>query len=172
MDDTELLKGIKTRLNITGNYHDDLLLEYAQDVKDYLLSAGVKPRVISGSTSIGCITRGVADLWNYGAGDGKFSEVFYQRVIQLATPVAGMEDGSEDYDPIEDEFIEDLVEDDMPEPEPEYEIMDKEDIEDIFNQVSDSDEEPGESTEDEGEDEEDYEPIPDDFLEDLVEKTD
>lgn len=79
----ELLQEIKNRLNITGDFHNESLMGYAADTKEYLLSAGVKPAVIESKKSIGVIARGVADLWNLGAGDGKFSEVFYQRAIQL-----------------------------------------------------------------------------------------
>ena len=131
MDDAELLNGIKVRLGITGDYHDGLLLAYAQDVKDYMLSGGVTPRVINGSTSIGCIARGVADLWNYGSGEGKFSEVFYQRVIQLALPIAGMEDGSEDFDEIPEDDIDEVVGGTGEEPEPEYEEIESEEIDEV-----------------------------------------
>lgn len=133
MDDTELLKEIKTRLQIEGDYHDALLLAYAEDVKAYMLSGGVKPRVINGSSSIGCIARGVADLWNYGSGEGKFSEVFYQRVIQLSLPMASMEDGSEDFDEMTEEEIDEIVDGEIPVEEPDYEIMDEEDIDEIVS---------------------------------------
>lgn len=79
----DLLQEIKKRLNITGDFHNESLMGHAADAKEYLLSAGVKPAVIESKKSIGVIARGVADLWNLGAGDGKFSEVFYQRAIQL-----------------------------------------------------------------------------------------
>lgn len=84
MTDTELIGQIKTRLGITGDYHDALLSAYADDVKAFMLSGGVPQAVIDADDSIGCIARGVADLWNYGAGDGKFSDVFFQRLIQLS----------------------------------------------------------------------------------------
>lgn len=79
----DLLKEIKDRLSITDDFHNDLLNGFATDTKDYLRSAGVKDAVIESEKSIGVIARGVADLWNFGSGDGKFSEVFYQRAIQL-----------------------------------------------------------------------------------------
>lgn len=79
-----LVEEIKVRLAITGNHHDSLLLAYANDTKDYLLSAGVLQEVLESKKSLGIIARGVADLWNFGSGDGKFSQVFYQRAIQLA----------------------------------------------------------------------------------------
>ena len=85
MDDSELLDEIKARLGITGDYHDTLLLAYANDVKEFMVSGGVDSSIVESSESVGCIARGVADLWNYGAGDGKFSQVFLMRVIQLAT---------------------------------------------------------------------------------------
>ena len=89
MTDAELLEKIKVRLGVTGNYQDDLLTAYAQDVKAFLKSAGVSDEIVNGETSVGVIARGVADVWNYGSGDGKFSEMFYQRAIQLT-----MEDGT------------------------------------------------------------------------------
>lgn len=79
-----LVDEIKTRLGITGDYHDATLQAYASDVKQYLISAGVPSSVVESEEAYGCISRGVADLWNYGAGDGRFSPVFYERVIQMA----------------------------------------------------------------------------------------
>lgn len=84
MTEAELLEQIKIRLGVTGNYHDSLLKALTKDVKDYIKSAGADPE---SDASVGVIARGVSDLWNYGSGEGKFSEVFYQRVIQLALEV-------------------------------------------------------------------------------------
>lgn len=86
-----MIEGIKTRLGITGSYHDELLSAYGEDVKMFMLSAGVPAEVIESEASIGVIARGVADLWNMGAGDGKFSEVFFQRVSQLRYESGGSE---------------------------------------------------------------------------------
>ena len=109
MKDAEMVSHIKQRLGITGSYHDTMLLRLANDVKAYMVSAGVKNKVVNDEASIGCIARGVADLWNYGAGEGRFSNYFYERVIQLSMPASGIEDGSDEYDPIEDETIDDLI---------------------------------------------------------------
>lgn len=76
-----LLEEVKTRLAITGTFHDALLSAYIDDVKAYLKSAGVDAESTS---AVGVIARGVADLWNFGSGEGKFSTVFYERVSQLA----------------------------------------------------------------------------------------
>lgn len=81
----DIVSECKTRLGITGEYHDALLLAYAEDARAFLLSAGVPQEVAYGEDAVGCIARGVADLWNLGAGDGKLSSVFMQRAIQLAT---------------------------------------------------------------------------------------
>lgn len=84
MTEAELLQEIKYRLGITGDYHDNLLKSLARDVKEYLCDGGVSSKVVESKASVGVIARGVADLWNYGSGDGNFSEVFYQRAIQLS----------------------------------------------------------------------------------------
>jgi len=78
------LDEVKTRLGITGDYHDGLIQAYIDDVKAYLLSAGVPSDTVESEDAYGCISRGVSDLWNYGAGEGKLSKVFYERVIQMA----------------------------------------------------------------------------------------
>ena len=83
MTDTECLKAVKISLNITGGYQDDNISQYIQEAKNYLLSAGVNPAVIGSTLAIGWISRGVADLWNYGNGDTKLSEYFFQRADQL-----------------------------------------------------------------------------------------
>lgn len=84
IDNTNLLKKIKIALGITGDYQDEALLFYIEETKRFMKSAGVSDDVVNSEESIGCIMRGVADLWNYGSGSVKFSEYFIQRVIQLA----------------------------------------------------------------------------------------
>ena len=82
-----LLDDVKIRLAITGNYHDALLTSYIDDVKGYLTSAGVD---VAEESAVGVIARGVADLWNFGAGEGTFSKIFYERVAQLAIEKEGL----------------------------------------------------------------------------------
>lgn len=76
-----LLAEIKTRLSITGTYHDNMLTALTNDVKEYINDAGANAESVN---AVGVIARGVADLWDFGSGKGTFSEVFKQRVIQLA----------------------------------------------------------------------------------------
>lgn len=80
MTAANLLTEIKTRLSLTGTFHDGLITALANDVKEYITSAGANAE---SDAAVGVIARGVADLWNFGSGDGKFSDVFYQRVSQL-----------------------------------------------------------------------------------------
>lgn len=84
MTENELLQKIKTGLGITGDYQDEALQFYIDEVKGFMRSAGVSEEIVNGSQAVGCIMRGVADLWNFGSGSVKFSEYFIQRVLQLA----------------------------------------------------------------------------------------
>lgn len=94
MSDAEILQKVKDALNITGDYQDNALQFYIDEVKEYLKSAGVREDVITSKSAVGCICRGVTDLWCYGAGQGKLSEYFMQRAIQLALEEKeGAEDG-------------------------------------------------------------------------------
>lgn len=83
MSDYEILTKVKSKLGVTGKFQDTALLEYICEVKAFMLDAGVPADVVSSAASVGCIARGVADLWNYGAGDAKLSEYFKMRVCQL-----------------------------------------------------------------------------------------
>lgn len=83
MDMELLLKNIKTALLIEGDYHDEMLKLYIDEVLEYLRYAGVSEETLNGSNIVGVVARGVMDLWNFGSGEGKLSEYFYQRVIQL-----------------------------------------------------------------------------------------
>lgn len=83
MDIEVLLSKVKTALLIEDEYHDNMLKIYIEEVLDYMRSAGVPEDVLQSERVIGAVARGVTDLWNFGAGNGKLSEYFYQRVIQL-----------------------------------------------------------------------------------------
>lgn len=74
------LEKVKNALGITGDYLDDTLQEYYDEVIAYLVDAGVAQSNITS----GIVARGVSDLWNYGSGGGKLSPYFYQRATQLS----------------------------------------------------------------------------------------
>lgn len=74
------LLDVKNALGITGDYQDDTLQIYFDEVIDFLIDAGVKKSNISK----GIVVCGVTDLWNYGSGEGQLSQYFLQRATQLA----------------------------------------------------------------------------------------
>lgn len=75
-----MLESVKAALGIGGNYQDATIQTYIDEVTDYLTEAGVK----AANITPGIVSRGVADLWNYGAGEGKLSDYFMQRATQLS----------------------------------------------------------------------------------------
>lgn len=81
----ELLAKVKAGLGITGDYQDETLKVYIDEVKAFMQSAGVPETVANSSEAVGLIMRGVADLWTYESGKGTFSPHFIQRMIQLST---------------------------------------------------------------------------------------
>lgn len=92
VSDAELLEKVKSALGITGNYQDSTLTIYIEEVKEYMKAGGVSVALVNSTLAVGAICRGVADLWNYGAGNTEFSTYFLQRVTQLAlTTVEGGE---------------------------------------------------------------------------------
>ena len=74
------ISDVKSALGITGDYLDDTITHYFNEIISFIGSAGVKENNIT----VGIVARGVSDLWNYGASEGKLSEYFIQRVSQLA----------------------------------------------------------------------------------------
>ena len=87
MTEAQLLEAVKVNLNISGTQFDNQLTNYIEDVKGYLKSAGVSYTadcdVVGSTLAVGVISRGVADLWNYGNGDTQLSPYFYERADQL-----------------------------------------------------------------------------------------
>ena len=74
------LSEIKAALGIVGDYQDATLQIYFDEAVAFLKDAGVADQNITA----GVVARGVSDLWNYGAGDGKLSPYFMQRAAQLS----------------------------------------------------------------------------------------
>lgn len=75
-----VLDDVKNALGVTGNYQDNTLNAYIAEVQAFLADAGVS----EANMTSGIIARGVSDLWNYGAGEGKLSSYFMMRATQLA----------------------------------------------------------------------------------------
>ena len=80
----ERLAKVKTALGITGDYQDETLSIYIDEVIAELIAAGVKREVAESAAAVGCIACGVNDLWNYSSGGVKHSEYFNRRMVQLS----------------------------------------------------------------------------------------
>lgn len=80
----ERLAKVKTALGISGEYQDDTLTFYIEEVIEELVDGGVARSVAESNVAVGCIASGVNDLWNYTSGGVKHSEYFYKRLIQLS----------------------------------------------------------------------------------------
>ena len=87
MTRNELLSKVKIALGNIPSHLDDTIQLYIEETMEYMKSAGVSNALLEEDNiderCLGCITRGVADLWNYGNSDTKLSEYFYQRCDQL-----------------------------------------------------------------------------------------
>ena len=86
-----MLEEIKTRLSIYGTDLDPTITGMIDDVVAFCLAAGIKYSQLTQPSAIGLIARGVADLWNYGAGDGKFSPLFHMRLNQLCIDASNID---------------------------------------------------------------------------------
>lgn len=80
MTHAEMLSKVKAALGVEGTYQDNTISEYISEVVAFLTDAGVS----ADNITAGVVARGVSDLWNYGAGNGKLSDYFMQRAAQLS----------------------------------------------------------------------------------------
>lgn len=80
----ERLAKVKNALGISGDYQDDTLTIYIDEVIEELVDSGVARTVAESNAAVGCIALGVNDLWNYSSGAVKHSDYFYKRMIQLS----------------------------------------------------------------------------------------
>lgn len=84
MSTFDTLVFVKNGLGITDDFHDATIQTYINEVQQYLQAAGVPETVTASKECGGVILRGVADLWNYGAGGAALSPYFHERAAQLA----------------------------------------------------------------------------------------
>ena len=86
MTDTEQLEEVMKAIGITGadDFQKGTIMIHMLEVKEYLKSAGVKNGIVNSRRVLGLLSRGVMDLWNYGAGNTKLSQYFKERAVQLS----------------------------------------------------------------------------------------
>ncbi|MDE5769266.1 MAG: phage gp6-like head-tail connector protein [Oscillospiraceae bacterium] len=82
MAEAELLAKVKLALGETGDFADNMLSVYIDEILDYMKNAGVSDSIANASA--GVVARGVSDLWDNDGGNVKFSAYFHERVTQLA----------------------------------------------------------------------------------------
>ena len=85
MNRAELLAEIKSGLGEYSNFQDGQLTTYINIVTNYMIGAGVHPDIVNSPAAVGCILTGVVDTRQYGAGSGKFSDLFKTQLVQLAS---------------------------------------------------------------------------------------
>jgi hypothetical protein len=85
MTNAEILVAVKSGMGISGDYQDTTLQTYINDIQNFMLDAGVSETMVSDSSAIGCILRGVIDTWDYGNGSAGFSDIFKMRLSQLTS---------------------------------------------------------------------------------------
>lgn len=78
------LAKVKTALGVSGDYQNDTLAFYIDEVINELVDAGVERSIAESDVAVGCIALGVNDLWNFSSGGVKHSEQFNRRLIQLS----------------------------------------------------------------------------------------
>lgn len=90
----DMLEHVKMCLGIMDDFHNVTLQGYISDVQMYLQDAGIPETVTHSAECGGVVARGVADLWNYGAGSAALSPFFYDRAAQLALKWSVIADAS------------------------------------------------------------------------------
>lgn len=89
----ELFTQAKAGIGIYVSYQDKTLRPYFNDVVKFILNAGVSEDTVLRESSVGLISRGLSDLWQYGAGEGRLSEYFKERAVQMTLQEGVSEDG-------------------------------------------------------------------------------
>lgn len=91
----DMLEHVKASLGQAGNdYINPVLQPYIDEVREYLQDAGIPEAVTNTRSFGGIVARGVADLWNYGAGDAALSPYFHERAAQLALKWGALSNGT------------------------------------------------------------------------------
>lgn len=81
----DMLEHVKASLGQAGNdYINSTFLPLIEEVRGYLDTAGIPYDETNAKPFGGIVARGVADLWNFGAGEAELSHYFHERASQLA----------------------------------------------------------------------------------------
>ena len=79
----DILTKVKNAIGITSDSQDETIKVYIDNIKAYMVSAGVDKSVVESDVACGAIVSGVIDLWQYGSGAISLSPFTKERIIQL-----------------------------------------------------------------------------------------
>ncbi len=82
-----MLEKVKKSLGITGNYQDDIIQGWIDEIKQLMIDGGIAPSIVNDEKSAGVIARGIDDVYFQKS---NLSTYFWQRATQLA-----LKDGDE-----------------------------------------------------------------------------
>lgn len=82
-----MLEKVKECLGITGNYQDDIIQGWIDEIKQLMIDGGIAPSIVNDEKSDGVIARGIDDVYFQKS---NLSTYFWQRATQLA-----LKDGDE-----------------------------------------------------------------------------
>ncbi len=85
----EQIKAVCNMLSMSEKYDGEKIGYFVDEVKQYMLSAGVPLLLANDRRAIGCIARGVSDLYTYDNGTASLSPYFKERVVQLKLNFGG-----------------------------------------------------------------------------------
>lgn len=76
-----MLEKVKKSLGITGNYQDDIIQGWIDEIKQLMIDGGIAPSIVNDEKSAGVIARGIDDVCFQKS---NLSTYFWQRATQLA----------------------------------------------------------------------------------------
>lgn len=80
----EQVKEVKRAIFGNTEHNDNgVIALYVEEVRAFLLDAGVSEEKLNSREVLGALVIGTSDLWNYQAGGVKYSDYFIKRVNQL-----------------------------------------------------------------------------------------
>lgn len=85
----EQVKAVCSMLSMSEKFDGEKIGFFVDEVKQYMLEAGVPLLLVNDRRAIGCIARGVADLYTYENGAASLSPYFKERVVQLKLNFGG-----------------------------------------------------------------------------------
>lgn len=76
-----MLEKVKKSLGITGNYQDEIIQIWIDEIKQLMIDGGIAPSIVNDEKSAGVIAKGIDDVYFQKT---NLSTYFWQRATQLA----------------------------------------------------------------------------------------